>query len=83
MLNKITILICCVLSLLGFIPGPSFVPGAAVELEPGKTVLDAYLGEAVEQAVQSHLGGGGGAGAGGGGGAGAGAGGGGEAGAGK
>lgn len=45
--------------------GPSFVPGAAVELEPGKTVLDAYLDEAVEQAVQSHLGGGGGGGGGG------------------
>ena len=37
-------------------------------------MLDAYLNEAVEQAVQSHMGGEGGAGAGGGGGAGAGAG---------
>jgi len=44
--------------------GPSFVPGAAIELEPGKTVLDSYLDEAVEQAVQSHLGGGGGVGTG-------------------
>ena len=44
-------------------------------------MLDAYLDDAVEQAVQSHMGGEGGAGAGGGGGAGAG--GGGEAGAGK
>jgi len=44
--------------------GPSFVPGAVIELEPGKTVLDSYLDEAVEQAVQSHLGGGGGVGTG-------------------
>ena len=89
-LNRVTSftsLVCWVLSPLRFTSGPSFVPGAAIELEPGKTVLDAYLDQAVEQAVQSHMGGEGGAGAGGGGGAGAGAeaggGGGGEAGAGK
>ena len=46
-------------------------------------MLDAYLDEAVEQAVQSHMGGEGGVGTGGGGGGGAGAGGGGEAGAGR
>jgi len=52
--------------------GPLFVPGAALELEPGKTVLDVYLEDAVGQAVQSHLGGGAGGGGGGGGEAGAG-----------
>ena len=65
--NRINSLLFCELILLRFTSGPSFVPGAAVELEPGKTILDAYLDEAVKQAVQSHMGGGGGAGAGGGG----------------
>ena len=54
-------------------------------MESGKTILDAYLDDAVEQAVQSHMEGEGGVGTGGGGGGGggAGAGGGGEAGAGR
>ncbi|XP_066018858.1 uncharacterized protein [Pocillopora verrucosa] len=42
--------------------GPSFLPGAEIELEPGQTVLDAYLDQAVGEAVQSQLGGGGGTG---------------------
>ena len=46
--------------------GPSFLPGAEIELEPGQTVLDAYLDQAVGGAVQSQLGGGGGGGGGGG-----------------
>lgn len=44
--------------------GPSFLPGAEIELEPGQTVLDAYLDQAVGGAVQSQLGGGGGGGGG-------------------
>ena len=44
--------------------GPSFLPGAEIELEPGQTVLDAYLDQAVGEAVQSQLGGGGGGGTG-------------------
>jgi len=68
-------ILCCVLNLVAFVSaGPLFVPGAALELEPGKTVLDVYLEDAVGQAVQSHLGGGAGAGGGGGGGGEAGAG---------
>lgn len=44
--------------------GPSFLPGAEIELEPGQTVLNAYLDQAVGEAVQSQLGGGGGGGGG-------------------
>ena len=44
--------------------GPSFLPGAEIELEPGQTVLDAYLDQAVGEAVQSQLGDGGGGGGG-------------------
>lgn len=50
------------LVLVLIIIGPSFLPGAEIELEPGQTVLDAYLDQAVGEAVQSQLGGGGGTG---------------------
>lgn len=50
------------LVLVLIIIGPSFLPGAEIELEPGQTVLDAYLDQAVGEAVQSQLVGGGGTG---------------------